>query len=88
MDEVRQALLTGGGWCMLHRGFFLATAGGLALLAAGAILLRVHQGRRLVRRGQLFQIAVPQGAEVQPFGAEQMFAGAVRSRNRSVFRSL
>ena len=74
MDEVFQALIAGEVWFALHCGAFLAAAGALALLAAGAILLRVHQGRQLVRRGQLFQIAVPQGTEVQPFGAEQMFA--------------
>jgi hypothetical protein len=52
----------------------LPGGGALAGLSAVLILLRFFQGKWLCRHGRLYQIAVPQSADILPSAAEQLFA--------------
>lgn len=87
MNEAVTFLLAAVDWCRAHQGAILAFLTALAGLSLGAILWRAGQGGFLTRHGRLFQIAVPQGADVQPFRAEQMFA-ALRGLQEPAWRRL
>lgn len=69
-----QLLYGACGWLLARQELPRGVAWGLAGLALAVILLRLLQGKSVCRQGCLYQIAVPQGAEVMPFAAEQMFA--------------
>lgn len=87
--EAMQALLREiAAWLMANRDALLGAFAVLAALAAAAILLRFVQGKLVCRGGRLYQIAVPQGAEVQPFAAEQMFAALHGLQERVFWRLL
>lgn len=87
MDEARAFLFAAATWAQAHQGALLAGLAALAGLSLGAIFWRAGQGWTLARHGKLYQIAVPQGAEVQPFRAEQMFA-ALRGLQEPAWRRL
>ncbi len=87
MDEAVTFLLAVDAWRQARQGWILAAMVLLGALSLGAILLRAWQGRALTRRGRLYQIAVPQGADVQPFRAEQMFA-AIRGLQETPWQRL
>ncbi len=76
-------LSAGEAYGKLARGGTYALAG----LSLVFLCLRAWQGSQATRHGQLYQIAVPQGADIQPFKAEQMFA-ALRGLRESWWRRL
>lgn len=74
LEQIAHLFLSAYEWLIANRQFVLQGAGALASLSAALILLRFLQGKWLCRHGRLYQIAVPQSADILPFAAEQLFA--------------
>ncbi len=69
-----EACIAISNWTAVHQHSILLAAYALAGISVATIFLRVAQGKLLCRRSKLYQVAVPQGTDIKPFAAEQMFS--------------